>query len=47
MNGTRCKAFSMIELLVVLVILAVLAAQAMPSYQQHVIRARRAEGQAA
>ena len=47
MNGARCKAFSMIELLVVLVILAVLAAQAMPSYQQHVIRARRAEGQAA
>lgn len=41
------RAFSMIELLVVLVILAVLAAQAMPSFKQHVVRARRSEAQAA
>ncbi|MRW94343.1 prepilin-type N-terminal cleavage/methylation domain-containing protein [Duganella sp. FT80W] len=39
--------FSLIELLVVLLILAVLAAQAMPAYQQHVIRTRRNEAQAA
>jgi type IV pilus assembly protein PilE len=39
--------FSLIELLVVLVILAVLAAQAMPAYQQHIIRTRRGEAQSA
>lgn len=39
--------FSLIELLVVLVVTAVLAAQAMPAWQQHVIRTRRGEGQSA
>jgi|SRR5450830_835259 len=39
--------FSLIELLVALVILAVLTAQAMPAYQQHIIRTRRSEAQSA
>jgi type IV pilus assembly protein PilE len=39
--------FSLIELLVVLVIMVVLAAQAMPAWQQHVIRTRRGEAQSA
>ena len=39
--------FSLIELLVALVILAVLAAQAMPAYQQHIVRTRRSEAQSA
>ncbi|NYE61129.1 type IV pilus assembly protein PilE [Duganella sp. 1224] len=39
--------FSLVELLVALVILAVLAAQAMPVYQQHIIRTRRGEAQSA
>lgn len=39
--------FSLIELLVALVILAVLAAQAMPVYQQHIVRTRRSEAQSA
>jgi type IV pilus assembly protein PilE len=38
--------FTLIELLVVLIIMAVLAAQAMPAYQQHVIRTRRGEAHA-
>jgi len=39
--------FSLVELLVALVIMAVLASQAMPAYQQHVIRTKRAEARAA
>ncbi|WP_432382988.1 type IV pilin protein [Duganella sp. P38] len=39
--------FSLVELAVVLIILALAATQAMPAYQQHVIRTRRNEGQAA
>jgi type IV pilus assembly protein PilE len=39
--------FSLIELLVALVIMAVLAAQAMPAWQQHVIRTKRSEAQSA
>jgi len=39
--------FSLIELLVVLVIMCVLAAQAMPAWQQHVIRTKRGEAQSA
>lgn len=42
----RRAGFSLFELAVVLIIVAVLAAQAMPAYQQHVIRARRSEAQA-
>ncbi|MBV6324677.1 type IV pilin protein [Duganella violaceipulchra] len=47
MRPARRQGFSMIELLIVLVILAVLAAQVVPGFQQHVIRARRSEAQAA
>lgn len=43
----RRAGFSLIELLVVLVILAVLVAQAMPAYQQQIIRTRRGEAQSA
>ena len=39
--------FTLVELAVVLVILALLATQAMPAYQQHVIRTRRSEAQSA
>lgn len=39
--------FSLVELVVVLAILMVLLAQAVPAYQQHVIRTRRQEAQSA
>ena len=39
--------FSLIELLVALVIVVVLASQAMPAWQQHVIRTKRGEAQSA
>jgi type IV pilus assembly protein PilE len=39
--------FSLIELAVALVIIAVLATQAMPAYQQHIVRTRRSEAQSA
>jgi type IV pilus assembly protein PilE len=39
--------FSLVELAVVLIILALLATQAMPAYQQHVIRTRRNEAHSA
>ncbi|NGZ88496.1 type IV pilin protein [Duganella aceris] len=41
------QGFSLFELLVALVIMAVLAAQAMPAWQQQVIRTKRGEGQSA
>ena len=47
MTAVRGAGFSLMELLVALVIMAVLAAQAMPAYQQHVIRTKRGEGRAA
>ena len=43
----KIAGFSLVELAVVLLIMAVLAAQAMPAYQQHVIRTRRSEAQSA
>ncbi|MYM31624.1 type IV pilus assembly protein PilE [Duganella sacchari] len=39
--------FTLIELLAALVIIAVLSAQAVPAYQQHLIRTRRHEAHAA
>lgn len=41
------RGFSLFELMAVLVIVAVLMSQAMPAYQQHIIRTRRGEGQSA
>lgn len=41
------RGFTLIELVVALVIVAVLASQALPAYQQHVIRTRRNEAQSA
>ena len=43
----RDAGFSLIEVMTVLVILCVLAALAYPSLQQHVIRSKRAQAQAA
>lgn len=47
MTAARGTGFSLLELLVALVIMAVLAAQAIPAYQQHVIRTKRTEARAA
>jgi type IV pilus assembly protein PilE len=41
------EGFTLVELLVALVIMGVLAAQAMPAWQQHVIRTKRGEAQSA
>ena len=41
------RGVSLMELLIALAIIAILAALAIPSYQQHVVRARRSEAQAA
>lgn len=43
----RSRGFSLIEVLVTLLIVALLAAAAIPSFQQHVIRSKRVEAQAA
>lgn len=45
-SATRAG-FSLIELLVVLAVAAILAGVAVPSYQHHILKARRADGQAA
>jgi type IV pilus assembly protein PilE len=47
MNRAAEAGFSLIELLVAMIIMAVLAAQAMPAWQQHVIRTKRSEAQSA
>ena len=46
MNWMR-RGFSSIELLIVLVVMAILSAAALPAYQRYVVRARRAEAEAA
>lgn len=43
---TRAKGFTLIELMVTVVIVAILAAIAYPSYQQYIIRGKRAAAQA-
>lgn len=46
-NLNRAQAFTLIELMVVLLIVGILVAIAYPSYQTHVIKARRADGKTA
>ena len=43
----NCRAFTLVELLVVLAIVSILAAIAYPSYARHVVKARRIEAQLA
>lgn len=43
----RLRGITLIELMVVLVILAILTVAALPSYQQHLLKARRAQAKAA
>ena len=45
-DGSSQKGFTLIELMVVVVVAAILAAIAYPSYQNYVMRAKRAEGRA-
>lgn len=40
------RGFTLIEMMVIVVIIAILSAIALPSYQEHVRRSNRAEGQA-
>lgn len=44
--GGREQGFSLIELMVVVAIVAILAAIAYPSYNEHVLRTKRADGKA-
>lgn len=47
MKRKQAGGFTLIELMIVVVVIAILAAVAYPSYQDHVRKAKRAEGKAA
>lgn len=46
-KGSRAGGFTLVELMIVVSIVAILAAIAYPSYQEQMIKTRRAEGRAA
>ncbi len=45
-NFFKTKAFSLIELMVAVAVLAIITAVAVPTYQSHVLKARRADAKA-
>lgn len=47
MRTPRASGYTVIEVMLVLVILAILATIALPSYQESILKARRAEGRSA